>query len=115
MKNVYTCIFILMLTMLFGQTGKVEFTKGRLIPKLLNYQGYLTDTIYESWVPEGIPDEIDVAHKFGRELHVVNDAGIVFAEEPFVLVIVSKGVVEREADEIFPELARLVFDVETEE
>lgn len=74
--------------------------------------GYLTDTIYESWIPEGLPD-IRVAHKFGREVHVVNDAGVVYTDDPFVLVILSKGVVEREADEVFPELSRIIYQVET--
>ncbi len=73
--------------------------------------GFLTDTVYESWISEGITD-VDVAHKFGREVHVVNDAGIVLADEPFVLVILTKGVVEREADEVFPELAKLVYGIE---
>lgn len=73
--------------------------------------GFLTNTVYESWISEGITD-VDVAHKFGREIHVVNDAGIVLADEPFVLVILTKGVVEREADEVFPELAKLVYDRE---
>lgn len=73
---------------------------------------YLTDTIYESWIPEGLPD-IRVAHKFGREVNVVNDAGIIFTDDPFVLVILSKGVVEREADEVFPELSRIIYQVET--
>ena len=76
---------------------------------------FLTDTVYEVWISEGIPDNVRVAHKFGRELHVVNDAGIVFAEEPFVLVIMSKGVVEREADAILPDLARIVYEVEVSE
>ena len=73
--------------------------------------GFLTDTVYESWISEGITDA-DVAHKFGREVHVVNDAGIVLADESFVLVILTKGVVEREADEVFPELAKLVYGIE---
>lgn len=73
---------------------------------------FLTKTTYESWIAEGLPDDIRVAHKYGREIHVVNDAGIVFAEEPFVLVILSKGVVESEADAVLPELARLVYEIE---
>ena len=72
--------------------------------------GFLTDTLYESWITEGVPDEIRVAHKYGRETHVVNDAGIVYAQDPFVLVIMSKGVIEREADAIFPDLARIVYE-----
>ena len=75
---------------------------------------YLTDTIYESWIPEGVPDTTRVSHKFGKETHVVNDAGIVFADDPFVLVILSKGVVEREADVVFPELAEMVHRLEVQ-
>ncbi len=74
--------------------------------------GYLTDTIYEEWLAAGIPLTIDVAHKYGREIHVVNDAGIIFADEPFILVLLSKGVVEREADRVFPELSKAIYSQE---
>lgn len=74
---------------------------------------FLTDGIYEEWLAAGIPNDIQVAHKYGREMHVVNDAGIVFANKPFVVVIMSKGVVEREADKVFPELTRMVYEIET--
>jgi beta-lactamase class A len=73
---------------------------------------YLTDTIYEAWISEGVPSDIRVAHKFGREVHVVNDAGIVYAEKPFVLVIMGKGVVEREADKAFPQLAKIIYEAQ---
>jgi len=73
---------------------------------------FLTNTIYEDWLVKGIP-EVRVAHKYGREVHVVNDAGIVFAPKPFVLVIMTDGVVEKEADSIFPQLARLIYEAET--
>jgi beta-lactamase class A len=86
---------------------------------------FLTDTIYEDHLAAGIPDDIQVAHKYGREVHVVNDAGIIFADEPsgsetlqgrrpFIIVIMSKGVVESEADEVVPELAGMVYEVEVE-
>ena len=71
--------------------------------------GFLTDTIYESWMAAGIPENVRVAHKFGREIHVVNDGGVIYYEKPFVLVIMSKGVIESEADEVFPELSRSIF------
>lgn len=72
--------------------------------------GFLTETIFESWLRAGIPQEIKVAHKYGREVHVINDAGIVFSDKPFVLVIMTDGVVEREADGVIPELAKLVYE-----
>jgi beta-lactamase class A len=70
---------------------------------------YLTDTSFESWLAAGVPKEVRVAHKYGREVNVVNDAGVVFAPKPYVVVILSKGVVEREADENFPELSRIIY------
>ena len=73
---------------------------------------FLTNTIFEDWLVKGIP-EVRVAHKYGREQGVVNDAGIVFAQQPFVLVIMTDGVKLSEADLIFPELAHLVYQAET--
>jgi len=90
----------------FEKLWQGELLSSKNSQKFLDY---LTDTTYEAWIKEGIPEGIRVAHKYGREIHVVNDAGIVYADKPFVLVILSKGVVEREADKIFPELAGTVF------
>lgn len=69
----------------------------------------MTDTLYEHWLADGVGGT-KIAHKYGREVHVVNDAGIVYTTRPYVVVIMSKGVVEREADDIFPELSRIVYD-----
>lgn len=71
---------------------------------------YLTDTIFEDWLAKGVPSDVRISHKFGREVHVVNDAGIVFATRPYVVVIMTQGIVESEANSIFPELSRLVYD-----
>lgn len=73
----------------------------------------LTNTFYEAWLAEGIPSDVRVAHKFGREVHVVNDAGIVFSDKPFVVVIMSKGVIEKEADSVIPQIARVVYKAES--
>lgn len=75
--------------------------------------GSLTDTIYEAWLPAGIPTDTKIAHKFGREVHVINDAGIVFTPDPYVVVVMSKGIVDQEGDTVFPELSREVFEVES--
>ena len=70
----------------------------------------LIDTIYENHLAAGVPESVKVAHKYGREVHVINDAGYILTDEPFVIVILSKGVVETEADNVFPELARIVYE-----
>lgn len=74
---------------------------------------FMTDTSYENWLVEGISASIRVSHKFGAETNVINDGGIIFAERPFVLILMSKGVVKKEADSVFPVLSKEIFDIWT--
>lgn len=76
---------------------------------------YLTDTIYEDWLTPGVPEGVVVSHKYGREIHSVSDAGIIFSTKPFVIVIMTDGVVEDEADNLFPTLSKLLYDGHTDE
>lgn len=78
--------------------------------KTKKLEGYMTDTIFEDWLRPGIPGDITLVHKYGRELHSVNDAGIVMTDKPFVIVIMTDGVIEKEADELFPKLSKLLYD-----
>jgi len=70
----------------------------------------LTGTSYEAWIARDIKDVI-VAHKFGREINVTNDGGIIFANHPFVLVIMSEGIVYRESDEAIPSMAFKIYSL----
>jgi len=70
---------------------------------------YLTDTLFETLIPEGIPNDVRVTHKYGAETNVLNDAGIVYSDKPFVLVLMGKGVVVKEAESFFPKFARIVY------
>lgn len=84
-----------------------DLWEGRLLNEVNRQilQTYLTDTIWEEWVPKFIP-EYKVAHKFGREVHVINDAGIVFATPPYTLVIMSDGIIDQEALVALPEIIK---------
>lgn len=89
-----------------------ELWQGNIIDKKNQVEllDSITDTIYEQWLVAGVPEEIRVAHKFGRELHVVNDAGIVYSKRPYIAVIMTKGIIEREADNIFPSLSKIIYE-----
>ena len=97
------------------------FFKKLYKDKILNKENteeflkFLTDTSFESWLRPGIPASIRLAHKYGREVHSISDAGIVFSDKPFVIVIMTDGVVESEADEAFPELTRILYNGQTNE
>ncbi len=74
---------------------------------------YMEDTDFDSWLRAGIPTGIKVAHKFGREVNTVNDAGIIYSKKPYIVVILSRDVNETEADNIFPQLSRAIYDFES--
>ena len=71
---------------------------------------FLTNTNFEDWLVNGVPEGVPVAHKFGRETHVINDAGIVFAPSPYVVVLMSDGIIESEADEALVKLSRFIYE-----
>lgn len=74
---------------------------------------FLTETDFENRIPQGVPENVQVAHKIGTLVGVYADAGIVFAEEPFVLVIMTKNAREAEALEALPKITQVVWDFET--
>jgi len=74
--------------------------------------GFLTNTIFEDRIPAGIPDNIRVAHKIGTELGTFSDAGIVFSDDPFILVIMSKNARENEATDVTPKITKVVWEFE---
>lgn len=95
------------------------FFKKLYLGDLLNnedtqkFENYLTDTNFEKWLRYGIPAEVKLIHKYGREVHSVSDGGIVMSKNPFVLVIMTDGVIEKEADDLIPKLSKLLYDEHT--
>ncbi len=73
---------------------------------------FLTKTAYEDWLPAGVPKKIKVVHKIGQDIGTFSDGGIVFADKPYVIVIMSKDARGIEADEVLPKISSLVWDFE---
>ena len=70
---------------------------------------------YGDWIVKGIPDNIQIAHKYGSENEVINDAGVVFAESPYIVVILSQNIDAKEAATTIPEISRIIFDLQTKQ
>lgn len=83
--------------------------------KSRQFMDYLTNTNFEKWLRAGIPEEVIVSHKYGREERSVNDAGIIFSKKPFIMVIMTDGVIEKDADQLFPKLTKMLYDKHTED
>jgi len=99
-----------------AEMGKlfVEVYKDKLLSDNFKerFYGYLTNTDFEDRIPMGVPDIIAVTHKIGNEIGVINDCGIVFEKDPYVLCILSQNVNEAEALEVLPKISRLVWEFE---
>ncbi len=67
----------------------------------------LIDTAFEDRIPKGVPENIRVVHKIGNEIQTYNDCGIVFAENPYVLCILTKEVSEDEALDALPKISKI--------
>lgn len=54
---------------------------------------YMSHTIWDQdGIPNGVPDEVRVAHKVGTVRQIANDIGIVFLEDrPYILSVMTDG------------------------
>ncbi|MDP3888717.1 MAG: serine hydrolase [bacterium] len=75
---------------------------------------FITNTAYEDRIPAGVPQGVKVSHKIGNEIGVFSDAGIVFDDRPFVLVIMSKNALETEAKTTLPKITQAVWNFENQ-
>lgn len=73
---------------------------------------YMRDSEFNDWIVAGVPEGTIVEHKHGRLGGVVNDAGIVYGPNPYILVIVSTGVDELEANQVIPKISKEIYDFE---
>ena len=69
----------------------------------------LTNTEFEDRIPKGVPEDVRVVHKIGNEIQVYNDCGIIFADNPYVLCILSKEVAEAEALDVIPKISQILW------
>lgn len=75
---------------------------------------YMEHTEFNDRIPLYLPENIPVAHKIGTQLKAIHDIGIVFAEKPFILSVLSKEVDEELAPEVIAQISRMVYDFEQE-
>ena len=84
-----------------------ELVSEKSKDKILNS---LIDTDFEDRIPQGIPENIQTAHKIGNDVQIYNDCGIILSSDPYVLCILTNGVVEEEALDIIPKISRLIWE-----
>ncbi|HNS71669.1 MAG TPA: class A beta-lactamase-related serine hydrolase, partial [bacterium] len=82
-------------------------TEGELGNQLMNN---LLNTQFKDRIQELLPEDIKVAHKIGTQVKVINDVGLVFAEQPYILAVMSKDVDENVAPGVIADISKKIFD-----
>lgn len=65
---------------------------------------------FRAGIPAGVPEGIRVAHKTGSITRIRHDAGIVFADRPYVLVVLTRGLDDgATADALIAKISEAVY------
>lgn len=110
-----------MLNTSFKDSITTPYDMGLLFQKFMNRSlvsedskqeilGFLTNTGNEGLITKGVEPGVKVAHKYASEIGVINDGGIVFAKNPYILVIMTKGQENSQAETVIPDLSRIVYN-----
>lgn len=71
----------------------------------------LTKTDFHDRIPALLPNNVKVAHKTGNLIGIVHDVGIVFADKPYIIAVMSKGVIsDPESNEIIANISKKTYD-----
>jgi beta-lactamase class A len=65
---------------------------------------------FNDGIPAGVPKEIAVGHKTGTITAIHHDAAIVYAKQPYILVVMTRGMPdEKKSDLLIAEISRIVY------
>lgn len=67
---------------------------------------------FNAGIPAGVPKDVAVAHKTGTITKIHHDAAIVYAPQPYVLVIMTRGMAdETKSDLLIAEISKIIVRV----
>jgi len=97
-----------------GLAGLLErIARGKAVDAAASEQmvAILKRQTFNEAIPAGLPPGIPVAHKTGEITRIHHDAGIVYARRPFLLVLLVRGIEERDkSSALMADVTRLLYD-----
>lgn len=105
LNNTTTARGLLVLLRAIADGKAVDKVASRQMIEILKRQKF-----HEA-IPAGLPPGIPVAHKTGEITKIHHDAAIVYAKEPFILVILVRGMAEqKDSSALMAKITRLLYD-----
>ena len=93
------------LGMLLFRIGRGEAVSARADAEMVDV---LARQKFNGGIPAGVPPGTTVAHKTGWITRIRHDAGIVYAPEPYVLVVLTRGIQDpKAADVVIADISRI--------
>lgn len=77
-----------------------------------DFFSFLTETAFEKKIPRLLPKDVRVSHLESTGKNSFADAGIVFGENPFVVVVLVNNAKEDQALDVFPQIAKVIWEFE---
>lgn len=67
---------------------------------------------FNDGIPAGLPDGVPVGHKTGSITRISHDAAIVYADTPYVLVVLTRGIEDgRKSSALIAEISKVIYAV----
>lgn len=64
-------------------------------------------------IPAGLPADVPVGHKTGNITRIHHDGGIVYAEKPYVLVVLTRGIAEQaKSAAVIADISRVIYSTQ---
>ena len=65
---------------------------------------------FNDGIPAGLPPDVPVGHKTGSITRISHDAAIVYAEKPYVLVVLTRGIQDgKKSSALIAEISRVIY------
>ncbi len=71
---------------------------------------FFLNTKFNDRLPALLPETVKVAHKIGTQVKVFNDVGIVFAQKPYIVSVMTDNINEAEAANVIANISKKIFD-----
>lgn len=95
------------LMMLLGKIARGEAVSRAAS---LEMSGILNMQEFNDGIPAGLPEGIRVGHKTGSITRINHDAAIVHAEQPYLLVVLTRGIEDgKKSSALIAEISRVIY------